>query len=1700
MILKRPKTKQAFTQQRCYLGEAGISSIKGQEEQARVDLNDWKIAQDMKLGVTFMSLQNNKRRATVDHPEEGVFGWIDSDGNPKQVYVQMRRAWGVTTPMPTPHAVNVIAPQGKTVAANAQGVIGVTHTMNVAFPDGKSVAVYLLRDIAGHIERIDTSNPNVRFYTTHFVNGEAISGEVVNGDSVYNFTMKNNLPSVGEKIGTLKVRNTFTFEGKVITTYERHDNSGAIVKLYGIITSSSNKSEIGLEYVDFYPGKIGDGKTYEGKVIVGFRWNPHRPIYYYDSKGQWFNREGKVVNDTTKYKVVGWAIRTADRINALPNNISQQYRKDYDNAWAQDRILISEEQDYQGNFVKGYLILSGDQDTIIGNIRKLYKDKNRFDIEFIVNNETESNRMTYTAVKDENIYKIGWLTDKSGLLDIYGKPLDLSRTSISDVLANKSGNRVGGDRYFYNPDGKPVSYSYQMVRDTWGRPLELFYGINTKEGFQVQEKVYIVYNPNRTNHWEIADHTVATIIIGGKEFYQSYLVNPDLQKDSIDSETKRGIAQDAANNALNAVPEADRYAFVAQMVLSNNDIETRFISESQETVFDNNGRLLATINSPAELTNNGLPANDSEQQITFFIYSNINDDRIASGAQTYEYVKGQKDISFYKGREVIINSSNGRFINAIDENGNSVPAVVFDTHYERKAKQSIVGRVIRLNDGRLLAEYQDSEFLKSPRSIVFFDDYGFPTRSYLPKISSFDEVIKTNDLAIRAPYRQFYIALVDPQTARFKDQQLLLGRITDPKVDPAVKGMQGLFAVWEQDITTAKNEGRVWTALDFLNMKDKNVFKSEALEGRIVQGQPHLIFSSYDEAITLSQQGGTLYHQDTAKFEIKDKFITQVWRDYKSTSFVEFLQVHDKKHMINAWENFITHKQGLDKYFDLITMIVGGLLAITAIALVALLGGTRIIQKLHFRHMGKKAEAFTAGVVNKGIKMIGNTAVRAVLGAAIGVTFGATIGNFLAIILAVVGGLLMAINAHVRALGLLKRWAKQKLDKKIKPEFRQKKYIPPSINMKDKSSLAWINRHLYLLRPFTNYLGLLYQEKDIQAMIDHYYPSGHPKRASVNNAFRKINQDDQKEKRQFIEKYFINPIAQLWGLMVVDQIAKWKDYNEGRAPQKLINYYQEKVKDDFGKEIGYIVLPDRAIRMIFENFIMEHVRAQDGQSYGSVLNDNDPMTSFGLNRYLDIDLLANSKLPEVEAKMGDKIEDVLVAFKKAVVLRYRNEGLKTSSFPVKLHWGWEIGFGLFYGILGLTGLVLLGVSVVTVIGAKALGITWGVVTAFVLICYVIKAWNSPQVKIKEVTLTPIFLILIGIVGTVVFGLLGWGAVHFLTLGVGYFALTWKGAAIYGYGIFRIAVKLREYRKFFVFHVTDWPRALLRILATSDNYAYDRVSIDDLGSIVGGEQNGRILLNELINGGYLKQEGDKYAVMAKYEVMVKQRFGDYTDEQNNEIINLLKERYEIALKLKVKEHFFATYYSWLFFSNAMLWSAGIYYFSHIVPGPWAWIPGIFILILTSRESIRSWWYMFSEAATTAIQENQRWFTYKNYGQINKEALNYLRDPDLSFLRDSYLDNVLQKTLLERHMIRQDQKEELEKVLNPGVSRMPKIKGLSKDAQEELVKFFNQIIMTITIAGGKEGFIKQLNAVKIEDLWAWIFKGTGKEENCPGKRPA
>ncbi|MBD3264625.1 MAG: NUDIX domain-containing protein, partial [Candidatus Omnitrophica bacterium] len=196
------------------------------------------------------------------------------------------------------------------------------------------------------------------------------------------------------------------------------------------------------------------------------------------------------------------------------------------------------------------------------------------------------------------------------------------------------------------------------------------------------------------------------------------------------------------------------------------------------------------------------------------------------------------------------------------------------------------------------------------------------------------------------------------------------------------------------------------------------------------------------------------------------------------------------------------------------------------------------------------------------------------------------------------------------------------------------------------------------------------------------------------------------------------------------------------------------------------------------------------------------------------------------------------------------------------------------------------------------------------------------------------------------------------------------------------------------------------------------------------------------------------------------------------------------KLKVKRQFFYAYFFFILFSNLALVALSFAYGMGVLP-LYAWGPAIIIMILTMRESIRSWWYQLAEAVALKLQKRDRWHTLKFYSDIGKSQLDRMRGDSLEarYLRDVFEVVVVEGSLRRHYFITEDEaKALLDAVDNSSASRLPHVSA--PRARAILIEFFNKVEM---FKKGELG--AKIQAMDLDKLPPVIFKGTGKKRVYP-----
>ncbi|MDD5044590.1 MAG: glycogen/starch synthase, partial [Candidatus Omnitrophica bacterium] len=202
-----------------------------------------------------------------------------------------------------------------------------------------------------------------------------------------------------------------------------------------------------------------------------------------------------------------------------------------------------------------------------------------------------------------------------------------------------------------------------------------------------------------------------------------------------------------------------------------------------------------------------------------------------------------------------------------------------------------------------------------------------------------------------------------------------------------------------------------------------------------------------------------------------------------------------------------------------------------------------------------------------------------------------------------------------------------------------------------RQRIAVINRHLYLIGPFTDYLVNLYgQNQNPADLLECYYPMDHPARAEVENAAGKIS--DGASRIKFIEDYFVKPISYLFLAIMIDQAEKWEAEMKGNRSTDLKTLIKDNKWED-----SYFVFTDRDLRRLFTFF------ANDKGLAGE-----DPVIYFGLNQHFIVnnDGFGLKRLQDKKDKSNKKAVELLIhPIRIWLKGQYKQRNLTQPTFPVK---------------------------------------------------------------------------------------------------------------------------------------------------------------------------------------------------------------------------------------------------------------------------------------------------------------------------------------------------------------------------------------------------------------------------------------------------
>jgi hypothetical protein len=188
--------------------------------------------------------------------------------------------------------------------------------------------------------------------------------------------------------------------------------------------------------------------------------------------------------------------------------------------------------------------------------------------------------------------------------------------------------------------------------------------------------------------------------------------------------------------------------------------------------------------------------------------------------------------------------------------------------------------------------------------------------------------------------------------------------------------------------------------------------------------------------------------------------------------------------------------------------------------------------------------------------------------------------------------------------------------------------------------LSFINRHLYLIGPYQDYLMNLYTQRPID-LLNKYYPLGHPARAIVEGEITSGGKSDI----ALIEEYFVKPIVDLFLAIITDQYEKLQKEKIG---QRLDLIKKLIIENSWEKD--YFIFDDRdALRRLFKYF-------------------DDPVIQFKINEHMGVDneKFGLSRLLSSDKNYKKNVEFLIHPMRQALRKKYQDKKLKKVIFPTLL--------------------------------------------------------------------------------------------------------------------------------------------------------------------------------------------------------------------------------------------------------------------------------------------------------------------------------------------------------------------------------------------------------------------------------------------------
>ncbi|MCF7917224.1 MAG: MFS transporter, partial [Candidatus Omnitrophica bacterium] len=209
----------------------------------------------------------------------------------------------------------------------------------------------------------------------------------------------------------------------------------------------------------------------------------------------------------------------------------------------------------------------------------------------------------------------------------------------------------------------------------------------------------------------------------------------------------------------------------------------------------------------------------------------------------------------------------------------------------------------------------------------------------------------------------------------------------------------------------------------------------------------------------------------------------------------------------------------------------------------------------------------------------------------------------------------------------------------------------------------------------------------------------------------------------------------------------------------------------------------------------------------------------------------------------------------------------------------------------------------------------------------------------------------------------------------------------------------------------------------------------------------------------------------------------------------------AEAIKIKKSFFVRYLATVVTINVLIVAAALFYASGTLPLFALIGAGLPLFLIGVRESFKSLWSLFVEAAATRVYKNRNYVTLYSYQQIGKKQLDRIREIsgdkgnvllEKKYLADVFKEVVIKGTLLRFHLVDASEAEALERIVqeDKDINSLPELK--EAEAKKVIINFFNKIEM---FKQGELGNKLSNMRDNKKELLPVIFKGTGKKRCVP-----